>query len=169
MASSPITSWQIDREKNGNSDRFYFLGLQNHDGWWLQPWNQKMLAHWKKSYKNLDSILKSRDITADKCLCSESYDFSSSHVWMWKLDHKEGWMPKSWCFWTVVLENTLESPLDYREIKPVNSKDNWPWIFIGRTNAEAKAPVLWPPDAKDLLTGKDPDAGKDWGQEEKGW
>ena len=123
----------------------------------------------RKAMTNLDSILKSRDITADKCLCSESYDFSSSHVWMWKLDHKEDWMPKSWCFWTVVLENTLESPLDYREIKPVNSKDNWPWIFIGRTNAEAKAPVLWPPDAKDLLTGKDPDAGKDWGQEEKGW
>ena len=84
---------------------------------------------------------------------------------MWKLDHKEGWMPKNWCFWTVVLENTPESPLDYREIKPVNPKGNWPWIFTGPM---LKAPVLWPPDAKNLLSGKDPDAGKDWGVRRRG-
>ena len=82
-------------------------------------------------------------------------------------DHKEGWAPKNWCFWTVVLEKTLESPLDSKEMKPVNPKGNQPWIFTGRTHAEAEAPILWPADAKSQLTGKDSDAGKDWGQEEK--
>jgi len=86
---------------------------------------------------------------------------------MWELDHKEGWMPKNWCFRIVVLEQTLESPLDCREIKPVNPKGNQPWIFIGRADAEAEVPILWLPDAKSWLTGKDPDTGKDWGQEEK--
>ena len=87
---------------------------------------------------------------------------------MWELAHKEGWVPKNWCFWTVVLEKTLESPLDSKEIQPVHPKGNQPWIFIGRTDAEAEAPVLWPPDAKSWLIGKDSDAGKDWRQEEKG-
>ena len=87
---------------------------------------------------------------------------------MWELEHKEGWEPTKWWFWTVVLEKTLESPLDSKEIKPVSSKGNQPWIFTGRTDAEAKAPILWPPDAKNWLTGKDPDAGKDWRREEKG-
>ena len=87
---------------------------------------------------------------------------------MWELDHKEGWAPKNWCFWSVVLEKTLESPLDCKEIKPVNPKGNQSWIFIGRTDTEAEAPILWPPDAKSWLTGTDPDAGKDWRQEEKG-
>ena len=87
---------------------------------------------------------------------------------MWELDHKEGWAPKNWCFWTVVLEKTLESPLDCKEIKSVNPKGNQLWIFIERTDAEAEAPILWPPDAKSQLIGKDPDAGKDWRQEEKG-
>ena len=87
---------------------------------------------------------------------------------MWELDHKEGWAPKNWCFWTVVLEKTLESPLDSKEIKSVNPKGNQLWIFIERTDAEAEAPILWPPDAKSQLIGKDPDAGKDWRQEEKG-
>ena len=98
---------------------------------------------------------------------SERYDFSHSHVRMWELYHKEGWTPKNWCFWTVVLDKTLESPLDCKEIKPVNPKGNQHWIFIGRTDAEAEAPILWPPDAESQLIGKDPDAGKDWGQEEK--
>ena len=89
-------------------------------------------------------------------------------VWIWELDHKESWALKNWCFWTVVLENTLESPLDCREIKPVNGKGNQSWIFIGRTGAEAKAPILWPPDVENCLTGKDSDDGKDWRQEEKG-
>ena len=87
---------------------------------------------------------------------------------MWKLDHKEGWIPKNWCFWNVVLENTLENPLDCKEIQPVYPKGNQSWIFIGRTNAEAETPVLWPSDAKSWLIGKDPDAGKDWRQEKKG-
>ena len=89
-------------------------------------------------------------------------------LWMWELDHKEGWAPKNWCFWTVVLEKTLESPLDCKRIKPVHPKGDQSWIFIRRTDAEAEAPILWPPDAKNWFTGKDPDAGKDWGQEEKG-
>ena len=103
-----------------------------------------------------------------KAMVLSSCGFTSSHVWIWELDHKEGWAPENWCFWTVVLEKTLESPLDCKELKPVNLKGNTPWIFIGRTDAEAEAPILWPPDAKSQLTGKDPDAGKDWGQEEKG-
>ena len=93
--------------------------------------------------------------------------FPISHVWLWELDHKEGWVPKNGCFWTVVLKKTLESLLDCKEIKPVNPKGNQPWIFIGRTGAEVEAPILWPPDAKSQLFGKDPGAGKDWRQEEK--
>ena len=116
---------------------------------------------------NLDSILKSRD-TADKNLSSQSYVFSSSHVWMWELDYKEGGTLKNWGFWTVVLKKTLESPLDCKEIKPVNPEGNQSWIFIGRTDAEAETPVLLLPDVKNWLIGKDPDAGEDWRQEEKG-
>ena len=111
----------------------------------------------------LDSVLKSRDI-ADKGLYGQSYGFSSSHVWMWELDHKEGWMPKNWYFWAVVLEKTPESPLDSKEIQPVNPKGNQPWIFIGRIDAEAEAPILRPPDAKSWLIWKDHDAGKNWRQ-----
>ena len=98
---------------------------------------------------------------------SQSYGFSSSHVRMWELDHKEGWIPKNWCFRTVVLAMTLESPLDCKEIQPVNPKGNQPWLFIGRTDAEAEAPVLWPPAAESQLTGKYPDTGKDFGQEKR--
>ena len=128
-----------------------------------------MLAPWKKSYdKPRKHIKKQRHYFADKSLCSQSYGFSSSHEWMWELDYKEGWVPKNWCFWTVVLENTLESPLDSMEIKSVNPKGDQSWIFIGRTDVEAEAPILWPCDAKNWLIGKDPDAGKDWRQEEKG-
>ena len=103
----------------------------------------------------------------DKGPYSQSYGFSSSHVQMWELDHKESWASKNLCFWTVVLEKILESPLDSKEIKPANPKGNQSWIFIGRTDAEAEAPILWPPDAKSQLIGKDPDAMKDWGHEEK--
>ena len=105
---------------------------------------------------------------ANKESCSQSYGFSSSHVGIWELDHKEGWAVKNWCFWIVVLENTLASPLGCKEIKPINPKGSQSWIFIGRTDAEAEVPILWLPDAKSRLTGKDPDSGKDWGQEEKG-
>ena len=112
-------------------------------------------------------IKKQRHYFASKGLSSQSYCFSSSHIWMWELDHKESWAPKNWCFLTVVLEKTLESPLDCKEIKLVNPKGDQPCIFIRRTDAEAEAPILWPPDAKSWLTGKDPDAGKDWGQQEE--
>ena len=117
---------------------------------------------------NLDSILKSRDINfGDKGLSSQSYGFSCCHVWMCELDHKEGWTLKNQCFLTVRLENTLESPLDCKEIKPINPKGNQPWIFIGRTDAETEAPILWPPDAKNWLIRVDPDAGKDWRREKR--
>ena len=128
-----------------------------------------MLAPWKKSYdKPRQHIKKQRHHFANKGLYSQSYGFFSSHVCMWDLDHKECWASKNWCFWTVVLEKTLESPLDCKEIKPVNPNGNQPCIFIGRTDAEAEALILWPPNAKNWLTGKDPDAGKDWRQKEKG-
>ena len=136
-----------------------------------------MLALWKKTYdKPRQHIKKRRHHFADKGPSSQSYGFSGSHVWMRELDHKESWAPKnvnmnlrSISFGTVVLEKkTLESPLDCKEIKPVNPKGNQPWIFTGRTDAEAETPILWPPDVKNWLIGKDSDAGKDWRQEEKG-
>ena len=126
-----------------------------------------MLAPWKKSY-DTDRILKSRDITLPTYSYSQSCYFSSSHVWMWELDYKEIWAPKNWCFWTVVLEKTLESPLDWKKIQPVHPKGNQSWMFIGRTDAEAETPILWPPDGKSWLIGKDPYAGKDEKLEEKG-
>ena len=122
----------------------------------------------EKYDKPRQCIKKQRHHFADKGPYSQSYGFSSSHIQMWELDHKEGWAPKNWCFQTVVLEKTLKSPLDSKKIKTVNPKGNQPWIFIGKTDAEAEAPILWPLDAKSQLIGKDPDAGKDWGQEEKG-
>ena len=111
---------------------------------------------------------KQRHYVADKGLSSQSYGFSSSQVWVWELGYKERWVPKNWCFWTVMLENTLENPLDCKEIQPVHPKGNQSWIFIGRTDAETETPILWPPDMKNWLFGKDPDAGKEWRQEEKG-
>ena len=113
-------------------------------------------------------IKKQRHYCANKGPTSQGYGFSSSHVWMWELDYKESWASKNWCFWTVVLEKMLENPLDCNEIQPVQSKRNQHWIFIGRTDVEAETPILWPPDAKSWLIWKDPDAGKDWRQEEKG-
>ena len=152
--------------KNGNSSRFYFLGLQNHCGQWLQPWNSKCLFLGRKAMTQLDNIFKKqRHHFTDKVSYSQSYGFPSSRVRMWKLDRKEGWVPKNWCIQTVVLEKTLENPLDCKEIKPFNLKENQSWIFIGRTDVEAETPILWLPDAKNGLIWKDPDAGKDWRQE----
>ena len=128
-----------------------------------------MLALWKKTMTNVDSVLKSRDITLLTNIFYSKLWFSSSHVWMWELDYKEDWTPKNWLFRTVVLEKTLESSLDWKEIKPVHPKINRPWIFIGRTDAKAEAPILWPPDVKRQLIGKDSDAGKYWGQRIRGW
>ena len=99
---------------------------------------------------------------------SQGYGFSSSHVWTWELDCEESWALKNWCCWTMMLEKTLESPLDCKEVQPAHSEGDQPWDFFGRNDAKAETPVLWPPHAKSWLTGKDPDAGRDWGQEEKG-
>ena len=120
-----------------------------------------------KVMTNLDSI-NQRHYFASKGPSSQGYGFSSSHVWMWELDYKESWAQKNWCFWIVVLEKTPESPLDCKEIQPVHPKGDQSWVFIGRTDAEAETPILWPPVVKNWLTGKDPDAGKDWSREEKG-
>ena len=113
-------------------------------------------------------IKKQRYHFTDKGPYSQSYSFSSSHVWMWELDHKESWAPKNGCLWTVVLEKTLDSPVDCKEIQPVHPKGNQSWIFIGMTDVAAETPILWPPDVKSWLIWKDSGAGKDWRQEEKG-
>ena len=127
------------------------------------------LTLWKESYDQPRQHIKiQRHYFANKVLSNQSYGFSSSHVWMWELDYKESWALKNWYFWTVVLEKTLESPLDCKEIKPVHPKGNQSWIFITRTDAEAEPPILWPSDAKNWFIWKDPDAGKDWRQEQKG-
>ena len=150
---------------------------------WQTLFSQASKSHWmvtaamklndacsleKSNGKPRQHIKKQRHYFANKVLCSQSYGFSSGHVWMWELDNKKGWVPKNWCFWNMVLEKTLESPLDSKETKPLNPKGNQPWIFIERTDAEAEAPILWPPDGKSWLIGKDPDSGKDRRQEEKG-
>ena len=128
-----------------------------------------MFAPGKKSYDQpRQHIKKQRHYFANKGPSNQSYSFSSSHMWMWELDYTESWTPKNWCFGTVVLEKTLESSLDSKEIQPVYPKGNQCWIFIGRTDAEAETPIFWPPDVKNWLIWKDPDAGKDWRQEEKG-
>ena len=127
------------------------------------------LTPWKKSYDQpRQHIKKQRYYFANKGPSSQGYGFSSSHVWMWELDYKESWALKNWCFWTVVLEKTLENPLDCKEIQPVHAQANQSWMFIGRTNVEAETPILWPLDAKNWLTRKDSDAGKDWRQEQRG-
>ena len=126
----------------------------------------KTLAPWKKNYdKHRQCIKKQSYHFADQGPYSQSYGFFSSLVWMWELGHNEGWALKNWCFQIIMLEKTLESPLDSTETKPVSTKGNQPWLFTGSSDAEA--PILWPPDAKSQLTGKDPDAGKGWGQKEK--
>ena len=128
-----------------------------------------MLVPWKNSYDQLRQHIKKKGHSfANKYQSHLSYGFSSSHVWMWELDYKESWVPKNWCFWTVVLKKILESPLDCKHIQPVHPKGNQSCIFFGRADAEAETPILWPPDAKNWLIWKDPDSGKDWRQEEKG-
>ena len=146
----------------------YFWGFRNNCRWWLQPEVKRHLLLKENYDQTRQHIKKQRHYFANKGPSSQGYGFSSSYVWMWELDYKESWAPKNWCFWTVVLEKTLESPLDYKEIQPVHPKGAQSWVFIGRTDVEAETPILWSPDSKGWLIGKDPDAGKDWGQEEKG-
>ena len=155
---------------NRNSDRLFILGGSKitADGECSHEIKRHLLLG-RKGMANLDRILKSRDITLPKKgPSSQSYGFSSSHVWMWKLEYKESWAPKNWCFWIVVLEKTLESPLHSKKIQPVHPEGNQSWIFIERTDAEAETPIFWPPDAKNWLLGKDPDAGKIEGRRRRG-
>ena len=168
MASSPITSWQIDGETVETVSDFIFLGSKITADGDCSHEIKRLLLLGRISYDQpRQHIKRQRHYFANKGPSSQRYGFSSGHVWMWELDHKEGWMPKNWCFWTVVLEKTLESLLDWKEIKPGNPKGNEAWIFIERTDAEAEA-LLWPPDAKNWLIRKDPDAEKEWRREEKG-
>ena len=128
-----------------------------------------MLTPWKESYDQpRQHIKKQRHYFVNKGPSSHGYGFSSSHVWMWELDYKESWAQKNWCFWTMVLEKTLASPLDCKEIQSVHPKGHQSWMFIGRTDVEAETSILWPSDAKSWLIWKDPDAGQDWRREEKG-
>ena len=162
MASSPITSWQIDGETMECIRHFIVLGSKiTADGDCSHEIKRHLLLG-KKAMTNLDRILKSKDITLPTKV---RLWFFSSHVWLWELDYKESWVLKNWCFWTVVLEKTLSSPLDCKEIQPVHPKGNQSWVFIGRTDAEAETPILWPPDVKNWLIGKDSEAGQDWRQE----
>ena len=168
MASGPIISWQIDGETVETVSDFILGGSKSL---------QMVIAAMKlKDTYPLEGkfdqpgyhIKKQRHYFANTDPSSQGYCFSSGHVWMWELDCEESWAPQNWCFWTVVLEKTLESPLDCKEIQPVHSKEDQAWDFFGRTDAKAETPILWPPDAKNWLIGKDPDAGKDWSGEEKG-
>ena len=174
MVSSPISSWQIDGRTMETVTDFILGGFQIYCKWWLPPWNQKTLASWKKNYDQpRQRIEKQIHYFTSKSPTIQGYGFFSSHIWMWELDYKERWAPKNWCFWAVVLEKTLESPLECKEIQPVHPKGDQSWVFIGRTDVEAETPTLWPPDAKSWLIWKDPDAGKDWrwerGQQSMRW
>ena len=172
MASGPITSAQIVGETMETMTDFIFLGSQTTADCDCSHEIKRCLFYRRKVMANLDSILKIRDITLPTKVhlvhLVKAMVFSSSHVWMWELDYKESWALKNWCFWTMVLEKILQSPLYCKEIKPVNPKGNQSWIFIGRTDVEAETPILWPPDERNWLIWKDHDAGKDWGWEEKG-
>ena len=168
MAFGPIASWQIGVEMMETVSDFILGGSTiTADGDCSHEINRRLLLG-RKAMTRLDSVLKSGDVTLPTKVQSQGYGFSSSHVCMWELDYKESWVLKNWCFWTVLLEKTLESSLDCKEIQPAHPKGNQSWIFIGRTDAEAETPMFWPPDAKNWLIWKDPDAGKDWRQEEKG-
>ena len=148
-------SWQIDGEKM-ETERDFILGAPKSLQMITAPMKLKHACLFEEKLWKPSSIFKSRDITLQKKVqCNQRYDFPSCHVWMWQLDRKEWWLMKNWWFWTVVLDKTLESPLDYKDIQQVNAKGNQSWIFIGRTNAEAEAPILWPTDVNKLLIRKD--------------
>ena len=169
MSNSFATPWTIahqaslsmgfPRQEYQNGCYFLLQGIFLIQGLNPRPLH---LLHWT------DRFFTTEPHFADKDPYSQNYGFSNHHVWVWELDHKEGWALENWCFWSMVLEKTLESPLDSKEIKPVHPKGNQPWIFLGRTDAEAEAAILWLLDAKSQLIGKDLDAEKDWSQKEKG-
>ena len=158
MASSSFTSWQVNVKKVEIVTDFVFLGSKITAESDCRHKMKRHLLLGRKAVTNIDSILKSRDTPLLTKVCiveAKSYGFSSIHVWMWELDHKESWVQKNWCF-PIVLEKAFKSPLDIKEIKLVSPKGNQPWIFIGRTVSDAEAPILWPPNGKSWLTGKDP-------------
>ena len=167
MASSPITSWQIDGKTVADfilgGSKIILVGDCSHE-------IKRHLLLGRKVITNLDNILKSWDITlSTKIHLVKAMVFPVvMYGWIWELNYKESWVQKNWCFWTVVLEKTLESPLDCKEVQPGHPKPDQSWVFIGKTDVEAETPTLWPPDAKGWLIWKDPDSGKDWGQEEEG-
>ena len=167
FASGPITSLEIDGEILETVSDIIFLGSKITADGDCSHESKRHLLLGRKVMTNLDSILKSRDITLPTDSSGQAYGFSSGNVWMWELDYKESWVPKNGCFWIVVLEKTLERPLDCKEIQSVHPKGDQSWVFIGRTNAEAETPIVWPPHVKSWLIAKDPDAGSGWGQEEK--
>ena len=168
MASCLITSWQIEGEKEEAVTGFIFFSTITVDSDCSHE-IRRQLVPWKEHYDKLRQCIKKwKHHFVNKGLYSWNSCFFSSHVQMWELDHKEGWVLTNWCFWIVVLEKTLENPLDCKEIKPVNPKGNQLWIFTGRSGAKAEATIFWPPDTKNWFIGEDPDAGNDWGQEEKG-
>ena len=161
MASGPITSWEIDGETVETLSDFILGGSKiTADGDSSHEMKRCLLLG-RKVMTNLDSIFKSRDISLPTKAHTQGYVFSSGHVCMWMLDCEESWALKNWCFWTVVLEKILESPLDCKDFQPVHSKGDQSWVFIRRTDAKAETPILWPPNGKSLLIGKDPDAGRD--------
>ena len=167
MASSPVTAWQIEGEKvEVVTDFLLFNSKITADGDCSHKIRRWLLLG-RKAMTSLDCFEKQRCYSADKGLYSQGYGLPSGHVWLWELHHKEGRIPKNRCLQTVMLEKTPESPLNSKEIKPVNLKGNQPWIFTGRTDAEAEAPVFWSSDANSWLTGKVPDAGKDWVQKKR--
>ena len=168
MASGPITSWKIDGETVETVSDFILGGSKiTADGDCSHEIKRRLLFARKVITQPRQHIKKQRHYFVNKGPSSKGYGFSSGHVWMWELDYKESWVPKNWRFWIVVLEKTLESPLGSRKIQPVHPKGDQSWIVIGRTDVEAEPPILWPPDVKSWLIGKDPDAGKDWRWEEK--
>ena len=169
MASNSITTWQIDGEKVEVVTDFLFLGSKiTIDGDCSHEIRRQLTASWQESNdKPRQCVEKQRHYSADKDPYSQGYGLPSGHVWLWELDHKEGRIPKNRCHRTVVLEKSSESPLDSKKIKAVNLKGDQSWIFTGRTDAKAEAPVFWSPDANSWLTGKAPAAGKDRGQKEK--
>ena len=168
MASGPITSWQIDGETVETVTDFIFLGSKiTADGDSSQKIKWLLLLG-RKLMTTLDSILKNKCYFANTCPSSQAYDFSSSHVWMWELDYKWSWALRNWWFWIMVLEKTLESPLDCKEIQTVNPTGDESWVFLGRTDFEAETPIHWSPDGKSWLIWKDSDAEKVWRQAGEG-
>ena len=161
MSTGPITLWQIDGETVETVADFIFLGSKITADSDYSHGIKRCIFLGRKVMTNLDSILKSRDITLPTKVYLVKQWFSSSHVWIWELDYKESWVQKNWCFWSVVLEKTLESPLDCKQIPPVRPYRDQSWVFFGRTDVEAETPILWPPDGKNWFTGKGPDAEKE--------